>query len=197
MSNIEKSDGTRVGGQIRPDMSKTRNKKRLAEERNIAPELEKEIAGYKPKQDPLERIAEQNQVIIDHLNNMVNSLNALVYYSTKTRGVAADIEKDIGSAFVTEGNAPVGPSGEEEGLDPAAQALYDVEKEQDPKRFAESTMQGGKEQFYPSVDATDRRVQQDALLDTEERVKESAMSDEDLKDLIREQLFIIRKNKNG
>mgnify|MGYP001268003274 CR=1 FL=1 len=147
-------------------MSKKSNKKNLSEESNVE-SASSRVQARAPaaQQDPMDRMLEQNEVIIDQLKNMANSLNALVYYSTKTRGVAADIEKDIGAAFVTE-----------------------------------ATRQAGVEQTYPSVDATDQRTDfpgTDDRVAYPENVSESTMSDQDLKDLIREQLFIIRKNKNG
>lgn len=146
-------------------MTKKHNKAKLSEESNIEPPSTRMAGQRAAQQDPMERMLEQNEVMIDQLKNMANSLNALVYYSTKTRGVAADIEKDIGAAFVTE-----------------------------------ATRQAGVEQTYPSVDATDQRTDfpgTDDRVAYPENLPESNMSDQDLKDLIREQLFITRKNKNG
>ena len=167
-------------------------KKNLKEE-----EYPKSRARTGQEQDPTQRIIDQNDTMIEYLENMTNSLNAMVYYATKSRGATADIEKSIGSTFVNEGKEknPVTSSAdtsEEEKED--VQALYDrsVEKE----KVAEATMQAGKEQTYPSVDATDQRTD---FPGTDDRVadprNESKISIQELKDLIREQLFITRKNK--
>jgi len=158
---------------------------------------EEEYPRSKPQKqtDPTQRIIDQNDTMIEYLENMTNSLNAMVYYATKSRGGKADIEKSIGASFVNEGeeNNPVtslADASQQEKED--TQALYNIEQE----KVTEATMQAGKEQTYPSVDATDQRTD---FPGTDDRVadprNESKVSIEELKDLIREQLFITRKNK--
>jgi hypothetical protein len=136
----------------------SKKKKNLKEEQ--APRPSRAASG---QEDPTQRMIDQNDTMIQYLENMTNSLNAMVYYATKSRGGAADIEKSIGSSFVNE-----------------------------------ATMQAGKEQTYPSVDATDQRTDipgaDDRVADPR-NLEESMFSVEELKNLIREQLFITRKKK--
>ena len=171
----------------RPKQQMSKKNKNLKEEAPTHRRLDPR--NQRGGEDPTQRIIAQNDAMLEYLENMTNSLNAMVYYATKSRGATSDIEKSVGSAFVTEAS--------ENTPDPATLKLFAAEQDAE-ESVEESTMQGGKEQTYPSVDATDQRTD---FPGTDDRVadprnlKESKVSMQELKNLIREQLFITRNKK--